>query len=71
LSNVSFCTCVDHECSCHPVNHEHGCTPCIAKNLKDGEIPVCFFRKIEPDMDRKQDYSMLGYARFVRNHMEI
>ncbi len=71
MSNVSFCTCVDHECPCHPVNHDRGCTPCIAKNLDEEAIPVCFYRKMEPDMDRKQDYSFQGYARFVRDHRGI
>jgi hypothetical protein len=71
LSNVPFCTCADHECPYHPANHELGCTPCVAKNLDEGEIPTCFFRKIAPDMDRKQDYSIQGYARFVRDHAGI
>lgn len=68
MSSVSFCTCVDHECPMHPVNHDKGCTPCIAKNLNEGDIPVCFFRKLKPDMDRKQDYSVRGFARFVENN---
>lgn len=71
MSNPTFCTCVDHECPCHPVNHDKGCTPCIAKNLNEDSIPVCFFRKIEPDMDRKQDYTFQGYARFVRDRKGI
>lgn len=71
MSNVSFCTCVDHECPCHPINHDLGCTPCIAKNLDEEAVPVCLFRKIEPDMDRKQDYSFQGYARFVRDRRGI
>lgn len=29
-----FCTCKDTKCPLHPVNHDHGCTLCIAKNLK-------------------------------------
>lgn len=68
MSSVSFCTCVDHECPMHPVNHDKGCTPCISKNLNEGDIPVCFFRKLKPDMDRKQDYSVKGFARFVENN---
>jgi hypothetical protein len=67
-SCVPFCTCVDQLCECHPVNHDKGCTPCIAKNLAVGEIPVCFFRKIVPNMDRKQDYSIKGFAEFVRKN---
>jgi len=51
------------------VNHEEGCTPCVAKNLAEGCIPVCFYRKIDPDMDRKQDYSFKGFARFVEDHL--
>ncbi|MDR1509214.1 MAG: DUF6485 family protein [Synergistaceae bacterium] len=68
MESAPFCTCVDYKCVCHPVNHKNGCTPCVAKNLREEEIPVCFFRKIEPEMDRKQDYSVQGYARFVRDH---
>ncbi|HQO83290.1 MAG TPA: DUF6485 family protein [Synergistales bacterium] len=65
MAKVPFCTCVDLECPAHPSNHDKGCTPCIAKNLDEESIPVCFYRKIEPDMDRKQDYSFRGFARFV------
>ncbi|MDR1915599.1 MAG: DUF6485 family protein [Synergistaceae bacterium] len=71
MPNVPFCTCVDHECSCNPVNHDKGCTPCMAKCLSESEVPVCLFRKIEPDMDRKQDYSFQGYARFVKDRIGI
>jgi len=67
MANVTFCTCVDHECPAHPVNHDKGCTPCIAKNLAEECIPVCFYRKMEPDMDRKQDYSFKGFSRFVED----
>lgn len=69
--DVPFCTCVDHACPCHPTNHDKGCAPCIAKNLADGDIPVCFYRKLEPDMSRDQDYSMRGFARFVKDHIGI
>lgn len=64
MSSVNFCTCVDYECPMNPVNHDKGCTPCIAQNLKEQHIPVCFFRDLRPDMDRKQDYSYKGFARF-------
>lgn len=42
-----FCTCKDIECPFHPTKHDKGCAPCIAKNLKQGEIPSCFFNKID------------------------
>ncbi|MBR6967193.1 MAG: hypothetical protein IKH78_01570 [Ruminococcus sp.] len=41
---VPFCSCTDTKCPCHPTNHDKGCVPCIAKNLKNREIPVCFFK---------------------------
>lgn len=66
---ADFCTCVDHECPNNPVNHCDGCTRCVAKCLAADEIPVCFYRKIEPDMSRDQDYTFRGFARFVRDHI--
>ena len=42
-SSAPFCTCKDKKCPLNPVNHDKGCTFCIAKCLKDGEIPSCFF----------------------------
>ena len=39
---VPFCTCPDTKCPNHPSNHDKGCTPCIAKNLAQREIPGCF-----------------------------
>ena len=44
--NGPFCTCTDLSCPCHPSNHDRGCTPCIAKNLKQREIPSCFFKAV-------------------------
>ena len=41
-----FCTCTDLSCPFHPSNHDKGCTPCIAKNLKEREIPTCFFKAV-------------------------
>ena len=43
----SFCTCKDYSCPYNPVNHDKGCTPCIAKNLREGEIPTCFYKSID------------------------
>ena len=41
----ALCTCQDKACPLNPVNHDNGCTPCIAKNLELGEIPSCLFLK--------------------------
>lgn len=65
----SFCTCVDGACPNNPMNCDQGCTPCVAKCLAMGEIPVCFYRTMEPDMDRNQDYTYKGFAAFVRAHL--
>ena len=43
---VHFCTCTDTACPYHPTNHNQGCTPCIAKNLREREIPTCFFKSV-------------------------
>jgi hypothetical protein len=43
---AAFCTCTDLECPLHPTRHDKGCTPCISKNLKQSEIPSCFFNSI-------------------------
>ena len=42
-----YCTCTDYKCPCHPVNHDQGCNLCILKNLKQQEIPSCFFHDID------------------------
>ena len=47
MTKVPFCTCSDTSCPFHPTNHDQGCAPCIAKNLKEREIPSCFFHSID------------------------
>ena len=44
-----LCTCKDLSCPFHPTNHDRGCAPCIAKNLKRREIPSCFFHLAEKE----------------------
>ncbi|MGN0658841.1 MAG: DUF6485 family protein [Emergencia sp.] len=65
-TSAEFCTCSDRECPFNPVNHDQGCTPCIEKNLKAGEIPSCFFNAADPE--RKEDrgeYLQRDFARIV------
>lgn len=69
MASVTFCPCVDYECSANPVNHDQGCTPCVQNCLQDRDIPVCFFRALEPDMEREQDYSYRGFAAFIEGRM--
>ena len=48
MPNLSpFCSCKDTECPLNPVNHDKGCSLCVAKCLKEGEIPSCFFRAVK------------------------
>ncbi len=59
-----FCTCTDTACPLHPANHEKGCAPCIAKNLRQREIPSCFFNSL--DSGRKPDaYFFEDFAKAV------
>ena len=65
MKNLSpFCTCTDLKCPLHPTNHERGCAPCIANNLKSGEIPSCFFKKLG-DGVRPEAYYFEDFARAV------
>ena len=59
-----FCTCTDYKCPCHPVNHEQGCNLCIQKNLKQKEIPRCFFHDIACEKPTS-DWHYQDFARLV------
>ncbi len=59
-----FCTCTDLKCPLHPTNHDRGCSPCIASNLKDREIPSCFFNLADPDGTR-EEYHFEDFAEAV------
>ena len=62
----SFCTCTDLECPLHPSNHDKGCSLCIAKNLKEREIPSCFFNEVGTDKDQ-ETYFFEDFAKAVLN----
>ena len=63
MKNLSpFCTCDHSECPIHPTKHEKGCAPCIAKNLKRGEIPNCMFHKIQ-NADTRAGDTYLDFER--------
>lgn len=65
MENLSkICTCKDRDCPFHPTNHDKGCTPCIAKNLKLGEIPSCFFNKLE-NKGPRDGYTVVDFAKAV------
>ena len=65
MVNVSsFCTCKDLTCPFHPSNHDRGRAPCIAKNLKEMEIPSCFFNLVETEHNGKR-YKFEDFANSV------
>jgi len=59
----NFCTCGDKNCPHNPINHDKGCTLCIEKNLKEGEIPSCFFNAVGKRSEG--GYSYEDFARHV------
>ena len=65
-----FCTCSDRECPNHPANHDKGCTPCIRKYLRSGEIPTCFFVSALGETDGISDWSRESFARLVMEKAE-
>lgn len=61
---VKHCTCKDLDCPFNPVNHDKGCTLCIAKNLKLREVPSCFFNMVE-DGKHEGAYTFEDFAKIV------
>ena len=65
---LSFCTCEDTNCPLHPSNHDKGCNLCIAKNLKKGEMPTCFFKKINSDISQIKNFTIEDFVNFYLIH---
>lgn len=59
-----MCTCTDTNCPNHPANHESGCTKCIEKNLREREIPSCFFHALNTG-NAQHGYSYEEFMRMV------
>ena len=68
---LSFCTCEDTNCPLHPSNHDKGCNLCIAKNLKKGEIPTCFFKKINFDYWRFCKFLLKTFKHIIKEIFKI
>ncbi|MDE5681695.1 MAG: hypothetical protein K2I05_05130 [Mailhella sp.] len=60
----NFCTCTDLACPLNPKNHDKGCSPCIQKNLRQKEIPNCFFKLAGAD-GKRGSYSFEEFAKLV------
>lgn len=63
-----FCNCPELECKNHPSNHTNGCDPCIVKNLKQGEIPSCFFLSISKEIDDLDKFTYESFVDFFIKH---
>ena len=46
MDAAKICTCTDTACPAHPINHDDGCTRCIAKNQAQREVPSCLFKLV-------------------------
>ena len=60
-----MCTCKDFDCPNHPSNHDMGCTLCIKKNLREHEIPSCFFNQIKGNQINCNGYHYEDFAKLV------
>ncbi len=63
MENVHFCTCLNTACPHHP-QQTGSCTKCIEKNLKNGEIPSCFFDKAG-GVKKRSKYKFEDFAKLV------
>lgn len=64
----SFCTYTFTNCALHPQNHDNGCSLCISKNLKNEEIPNCFFNMVD-GFDNRSGYKFKDFAESVLNKL--
>ena len=69
MPNVDFCTCINTACPHHP-RQTGSCTNCIQKNLNHGEIPSCFFDKID-GVKKRSNYKFEDFAKLVLEQQEI
>jgi len=65
-----FCNCFVLDCQHHPKNHGQGCDPCIQKNLREGEIPSCFWLRIGADMTEVKKANLYTFDAFVNYYQQ-
>ena len=63
------CTCTDLDCPFHPTNHDYGCDLCILKNMKEREIPSCFFNMVG-NADELESFHFEDFADLVMKSRE-
>ena len=65
-----FCSCPDTKCAKHPVNHPHGCDPCIKSNLRQKRMPSCFYLAVHDDLEGVTDFAIEGFVDFFTAHKD-
>lgn len=70
-NNKHFCTCKDLNCKYNPHNISQSCDLCIKKNLKNKEIPSCFFRIINDDLSTLKEFTFESFVKFFLHNNEI
>ncbi|MCL2851863.1 MAG: DUF6485 family protein [Defluviitaleaceae bacterium] len=49
-----------------------GCDPCIEKNLRQGEVPSCFWLLVSEDISDLTDYTVESFVNFyLKNKGEV
>lgn len=66
MTAFDFCTCDNFNCVHHPKNTDGTCTECVAKNLKNNEIPSCFFNKAD-GIKKRAKYKFEDFAEVIYN----
>lgn len=66
MTAFDFCTCDNFNCVHHPKNTDGNCTACVSKNLKNNEIPSCFFNKTDGIKERAK-YKFEDFAEAIYN----
>ncbi len=66
MTAFDFCTCDNFNCVHHPINTDGSCTACVAKNLRNNEIPSCFFNKAD-GIKKRAKYKFEDFAEVIMN----
>lgn len=66
MAAFNFCTCDNFNCVHHPKNTDGSCTACVAKNLRNNEIPCCFFNKAD-GIKKRAKYKFEDFAEVIMN----
>ena len=66
MTAFDFCTCENFNCVHHPKNTDDTCTACVSKNLKNNEIPSCFFNKAD-GIKKRAKYKFEDFAEAIYN----